>query len=163
MDSELVKSLIEKYPNRTRWEYVNFVLEPYGEFTGRAILSQLRRLREIELQLPATDLAAERQQIEAWLATFSQGEITEHLDKIEENDSAYWVQRLGREAAVDMVTKGRISKEVLDKAILFDEANYRAFTETCNTIIKVVGDVTRDVEMQMGLMSPPQLPDGEPQ
>lgn len=162
MDAERLTELLKKNPQRTRWEFVNFVLEPYGEFQGRAILSQLYRLKEIrEVMSMTTELAHEQTQIETWLKGFTDGEIDDHLAHVEQQDANYWVQRLGREAAVDIISGGRISKATMEKAVLLDETNYRAFTETCNTIIRVVGDVTRDVERSMGMV--PQLPDGEPQ
>lgn len=168
MDAARLVELLKKNPERTRWEYINFILEPYGEFQGRAILSQLYRLKDIEQQLGQTvegvetiRLEHEQAQINQWLEGFSDGEIEEHLEGLENNDAAYWVQRLGREAAVDMVTRGRISKETLDRAILLNEDDYRAMTETCNTILQVIGNVTREVEDNMGLH--PQLPEGEPQ
>lgn len=168
MNRELLDQLLKTNPQRTRWEYVNFLLEPYGEFTGRAILSQLYRLKEINEILEhasetsaAVQLAHEQLQITAWLATMSQEEIAQHLAEVEAKDPDYWVQRLGREAAVDMVSTGRISKATLDRAILLDETRYREFARVSNTILQVVGDVTRDVEHEMGII-PPQLPQGEP-
>ncbi len=167
MNKQTLYKLLKDHSPRSQWEYTNFVLEPYGEFTGRAILSQMQRLAELEDVLDQTvegsmtiGLAHERDQIARWLDQFSPQEIEQHLMEIESKDADYWVQRLGREAAVDMVCRGRIGESVLSRAILLDEGRYRQFSETCNTILKVVGDVTRDVEEKMGLY--PQLPEGEP-
>ena len=170
MDAAQLVELLKKHPTRSRWEYVNFVLEPYGEFTGRAILSQLHRLNEINALLAqdtdssqTIDLTHEQQQIEAWLSTFSQTEMQQHLSDIEGTEAAYWTQRLGREAAVDLLSKGRVSPEVMSRAILLDETNYMEFTKTCTTIGKVINDITMQVEREMGVFNPNNLPQGEPQ
>jgi|AntAceMinimDraft_1070359.scaffolds.fasta_scaffold00700_9 hypothetical protein len=162
MELETVKALTAKYPQRSRWEYVNFVIEPYGEFQGRAILSQLRRLRDLDkLDADDQDVQHEIQQVGAWLSQFSQEEITQHLEGMENTESAYWSERLAREAAVDLLSVGKVSKAVMERAVLFDESAYRQFSQTCNTILQVITQVTREVETEMGMH--PQLPEGEPQ
>lgn len=164
MDIELVNKLLEgRNTARSRWEYINFVIEGYGEHQGRALLAQLHRRRDItEITNLTPALIDEAAQIDLWLSQYSQAEIQEHLDSIEANESTYWAERLGREAAVDLLTRGRVTKEVMERAILLDEDNYRKFAETSTTIIKVVSEVTREVEQSMGVF-PAQLPEGEPQ
>ena len=164
MDIELIKQLLEgRNTARSRWEYINFVIEGYGEHQGRALLAQLQRRREIDdIPNASSALLDEATQIDRWIAQFSKTEIQELLDGIEGNESQYWTERLGREAAVDLLTRGRVTKEVMERAILLDEDSFRKFVETSTTIIKFVSDVTREVEQQMGVF-PAQLPDGEPQ
>lgn len=156
MDIDLVKRLLAgRHSRQTRWEFINFIIEPYGEFRGRAVLAVLARLREIDSlrantveQTILSDLEAEADQLNNWIDQYSQEEIEKLLATVEENEEGYWAQRLGREAAVDLLSQGRVSKETMSRAVLLSEDAYRVFAETCGSIAHVVNSISQEVERE---------------
>jgi hypothetical protein len=172
VDIEQVRTLLKgRSTAQSRWEFVNFVLEPYGEFRGRAAQAVLARRRAIADQLEdmalssatnrtlAEELAAEAQHLDQWLDQHSPEELAEMLNSLEQHEDDYWPEHLGRKAAVDLISGGRVSSEVMSQAVLLNEDGYRKFTEVCGNITYVINTITREVEAAQGYTS---LPEGQP-
>ncbi len=164
MNIDKVRALLSEHcVKQSYWEFVNFVIEPYGEFKGRAILAVLARLREID-QLRAntvdpthlSEFATETAHLNKWLSQWSEEDIQQHLASIEENEPKYWAQRLGREAAVDLLSTGRVSTQTMSRAVLLSEDDYRTFAETCGSITHVVNTISKEVEQSQGISSIPE-------
>ncbi len=163
MDIEKVRALLSGHcVKQSYWEFINFVIEPYGEFKGRAILAVLARLRELD-QLRANtadathlaEITAESAQLNKWMDQWSEEDIRKHLASIEEEEPKYWAQRLGREAAVDLLSTGRVSTPTMTRAVLLSENDYKVFAETCGSITHVVNTISREVEEAQGFTSVP--------
>lgn len=167
MDMTIVTRLLSgQCTKQSRWEFTNFVLEEFGEFKGRAAQSVLARRRQIHELLGhtaqdslRTDLVNEAAHLDAWLDQHTEEELAAMLATIEANEEAYWAERLGREAAVDLLAQGRVSKEVMSRAVLLSEAGYRKFAETCGSIANVISTTSREVEMTQGFAT---MPEGMP-
>ena len=172
MDIEQVRTLLKgRSTAQSRWEFVNFVLEPYGDYQGRAAQAVLARRRAIADQLEdmalssatartlAEELSAEAAGLDRWLDQHSPEELAQMLEGLEEQESQYWPEHLGRRAAVDLLSHGRVSESVMTRAVLLSEEDYRKFTEVCGNITYVINTITREVEAQQGFNS---LPEGQP-
>jgi hypothetical protein len=167
MDMNTVTRLLAaQCTSQSRWEFENFVLEAHGQFKGRAAQAVLaRRLAIYELlgQTAAssirTDLIAEAAQLDQWLASHTEDELAEALGTIEANEEDYWAERLGREAAVDLLAHGRVGKAVMTKAIMLSEDSYRKFAETCGSITNMIISISREVELAQGFAT---MPEGMP-
>jgi hypothetical protein len=158
---------------QSQWEFDNFIIESFGIHKPRAILSLLNRRRELQDALDDMNLAShtnrtdqqemliECGRIDAWLNQHAEDEIRTELAKLEEGEAAFWAEDLGRQCAVDLLTQGRASKEVMSRAVLLPEAQYRKFAETCGTIMHVIDTVTREVEEDQGYHVN-SLPEGQP-
>jgi hypothetical protein len=81
------------------------------------------------------------------------------LATIEDQEADYWAERLGREAAVDLMSQGKVSKEVMSRAVLLSEEGYRKFAETCGSISYVISTTSKEVEMSQGYAT---MPEGMP-
>lgn len=168
MDITQVRRLLQgRCTKRSQWEFTHFVMEAYGDYTPRAVQSVLARLREIDDQLMATpynndtlrcELEAEAQQLHGWVSQFSEEELATQLDRLEEFEEAYWVERLAREAVVDMLSTGKVSRETMSRAILLKEENYRKFVEISATLGQYVDGLTREIEQAHN----PNLPENMP-
>jgi hypothetical protein len=172
VDIEQVRTLLKgRCTGQSRWQFVNFVLEPYGDFQGRAAQAVLARRRAIADQLEdmalnsatnrslAEELTAEAQVLDRWLDQYSPEELTRMLDSMEDQESDYWPEHLGRRAAVDLISEGKVSREVMNQAVLLSEDGYRKFAEVCGNITYVINTITREVEAEQGYTS---LPEGQP-
>ena len=157
---------------QSQWEFDNFIIESFGVHKPRAILSLLNRRRELQDALDDMSLASHTNQtnhqemmiecgrIDAWLNQHTQEEFRAELDKQEADEADFWAEDLGRQCAVDLLTSGRGSKEVMGRAVLLPEAQYRKFAETCGTIMHVINTVTREVEQDQGYTK--SLPENTP-
>lgn len=172
MDKQVVRKLLQgRCTAQSRWEFVNFILETYGDYQGRAAMAVLARRRAIADMLDdmaldsagqltlKTELEAEAGQLDQWLDQFSEAELAEMLDGIEANEQDYWVERLGREAAVDLFISQRVSKDVMFKAVLLPEEQFRKFIEICGNIGHTINTVSQEVEQAQGYAV---LPEGQP-
>jgi hypothetical protein len=172
VDIEQIRKLLEGRSTRqSRWEFVNFVLEPYGDYQGRAAQAVLTRRRAIADQLASlpsdtgmalterSELAAEAADLDRWLDQHSPEELAQMLEKLEDQEEDYWPEHLGRMAAVDLLSRGKVSKDVMSRAVLLSEEGYRKFTEVCGNITYVIQTITQEVEAQQGYNS---LPEGQP-
>lgn len=168
MEASVVKRLLSgRCTGQSRWEFVNFVLEAYGEHRGRAAQAVLARRRDINELLDTltynqsarrSELEAEAVQLDLWLDQFTEAELEDMLNGLEANEEQYWVERLGREAVVDLMTQGRVSRETMSRAILLSEDNYRKFVEVSGTIGNVINTITREVESAQGYTLPENMP-----
>lgn len=172
MDKQVIRKLLQgRCTRQSRWEFINFVLEDHGDYQGRAAIAVLARRRDILDQLEdmtlssskdmtlKTELEAEAEQLDQWLNKFSENELMSMLDSIEENEEDYWVERLGREAAVDLFISQKVSKEVMNRAVLLPEEQYRKWVEICGTIGHTLNTVSQEVEQTQGYAI---LPEGQP-
>ena len=169
MDQSQVRRLLaNKCTTQSQWEFTNFIMEPYGEYQGRAALAVLTRRRDITDTLAHTpetmhsqrvDLANELVYLDQWLDQYTEEELAAQLATIEANEADYWAEKLGREAAVDLLTQGKTSKEVMTRAVLLSEEGYRKFAETCGHIGHAISSISREVEQEQGYVS---LPEGMP-
>lgn len=166
--SQVRQLLANKCTHQSQWEFTNFVMEPYGEYQGRAALAVLTRRRDCADALDRTptadisqrtDLINELAQLDQWLDQYTEQELAEQLATIEANEEMYWAERLGREAAADLLTQGRVSKEVMTRAVLLSEEAYRKFAETCGHIGHTISSISREVEQEQGYTG---LPEGMP-
>jgi hypothetical protein len=105
------------------------------------------------------DLANELAHLDQWLDQYTEEELAAQLATIEANEADYWAEKLGREAAVDLLTQGKTSKEVMSRAVLLSEEGYRKFAETCGHIGHTISSISREVEQEQGYVS---LPEGMP-
>lgn len=168
MDIQQIRRLLaDRCTGQSQWEFLNFTLEAFGSHTPRAVQSMLARRRDIDDQLNyATaamdtrrrELLAEAAQLDHWLSQWTDEEIQQHLDRLEEGEEAYWVERLAREAVVDMMTLGRVSRETMSRAILLNEGNYRKFVEISGTLGNFVNTITQQVEKSQGFSLPENMP-----
>ena len=164
MDMTIVTRLLSgQCTKQTRWEFVNFVLEEHGEFKGRAAQAVLARRRQLHELLShtaqdslRTDLVNEAAQLDAWLDQHTESELAAMLATIEDQEADYWAERLGREAAVDLMSQGKVSKEVMTRAVLLSEEGYRKFAETCGSISYVISTTSKEVEMSQGYATKPE-------
>lgn len=172
MDQSTIRKLLSgRHSTRTQWEFVNFVLEEQGSHQPRQVLAQLTRLRDINDQLGnipgdggmnlslREDLIAEKGQISAWLDQFTEEELSAHLEGLEAGEAEYWPEYLGRQAAIDLLSTGHVSREVIARAVLFSEEDYRKFATVCANISHVINTVSREIDHQMGYGN---LPEGQP-
>ena len=130
---------------RTRFEIETFLLgsHPTAARKAQALVSELEQARATNhpdlavLEAVYTDFAAAND-VEALLAG------------IEESEEEYWVARLSKLAAIDILTIGKVQPEHMAyMASLSDEA-FAAAVKGAAALAKTLNDQVRDIEAELG-------------
>ena len=130
---------------RTRFEIETFVLgaHPTNARKAQVLMADLLQARsEKHPDLPV---------LEAIYADFSaQHDVTKLLENIETEEEEYWVKRLGRLAAIDILTIGKVQPEHMNYiASLSDEA-FAACVKTATALAKELNESVREIEAELG-------------
>lgn len=130
---------------RTRFEIETFVLgaHPTAARKAQVLMADLLQARsEKHPDLPV---------LEAIYADFaSKHDVTKLLENIEAEEEEYWVKRLGRLAAIDILTIGKVQPEHMNyMASLSDEA-FAACVKTATTLAKELNESVKEIEAELG-------------
>ena len=160
MEIAQVRELLQPVSTeRSAWEYKHFVLERTAANWPRQVVTQLKELRTIldlqhDLSMGAwtaasqtrrDELDKQKAQVEAWLAQYNDEEIREAIADYEDAEAAYWPQELGRRAAIDMLSTGKISQAVTEMALLLEEDAFREYVQTCGDIASAATVTSQEV------------------
>lgn len=160
MEIAQVRELLQPVSTeRSAWEYKHFVLERTAANWPRQVVTQLKELRTIldlqhDLSMAAwtaasqtrrDELDKQKAQVEAWLAQYNDEEIREAIADYEDAEAAYWPQELGRRAAIDMLSTGKISQAVTEMALLLEEDAFREYVQTCGDIASAATVTSQEV------------------
>jgi hypothetical protein len=130
---------------RTRFEIETFLLgsHPTAARKAQALVSELEQARATN----HPDLAV----LEAVYTDFSKANDVEALlAGIEESEEEYWVARLSKLAAIDILTIGKVQPEHMAyMASLSDEA-FAAAVKGAAALAKTLNDQVRDIEAELG-------------
>jgi hypothetical protein len=145
---------------RSNWEYKHFFLERTAANWPRQVVSQLKELRRIidtkgdlerigwtsENQTLRDELTKQEAQVEEWLKQYTEDEIKEAIADYENAEAEYWPTELGRRAAIDILSTGKISKEVTELALLLEEEDFRTYVKVCGDIASTATLVSQEVQ-----------------
>lgn len=144
---------------RSQWEYDHFVLEKHRSSWPRQVVGQLRELRRIldqqhdlnmsawtaEKQTLRDELEKQRHQVETWLGQYSDEQIRDAIADYEYAEAEYWPQELGRLAAIDMLSTGRISREITELSLMLPEEGFRTYVRVCGDLASAATMVSQEV------------------
>jgi hypothetical protein len=147
---------------RSNWEYKHFFLERTAANWPRQVVSQLKELRRIidtksdlerigwtsENQTLRDELSKQEVQVEEWLKQYTEDEIKEAIADYENAEAEYWPTELGRRAAIDILSTGKISKEVTELALLLEEEDFRTYVKVCGDIASAATLVSQEVQAE---------------
>jgi hypothetical protein len=130
---------------RTRFEIETFVLgaHPTNARKAQVLMADLLQARaQKHPDLPV---------LEAIYADFAaKNDVTALLENIEAEEEEYWVKRLGRLAAIDILTIGKVQPEHMNyMASLSDEA-FAACVKTATSLAKELNDSVKEIEAELG-------------
>lgn len=129
---------------RTRFEIETFVLgsHPTNSRKAHALVTELEAAKaENHPDLPV---------LQAVYDDFSaNNNVEELLQNIENDEEQYWVERLARLAAVDILTIGKVQPETMHyMAALSDEA-FAASVKGATTLAKSLNESVREIEAEL--------------
>ena len=130
---------------RTRFEIETFLLgaHPTAARKAQVLHAELMQARaENHPDLPV---------LEAIMADFSkENDVDALIAGIEESEEEYWVNRLARLAAIDILTIGKVQPEHMNyMASLSDEA-FAASVKSATQLAKSLNESVREIEAELG-------------
>jgi len=131
---------------RTRFEIETFVLgaQPTLARKAQSLLNDLTEARASgHPDLPV---------LEAVAADFvaANGALEDLVAKIEESEEEYWVQKLGKLAALDILTIGKVQPEHMAYMTALSDEAFAACVKTATVLAKTLNEQVRGIEAELG-------------
>ena len=129
---------------RTRFEIETFLLgaHPTKARQAQQLVSELEQARATN----HPDLAV----LEAVYTDFSaENDVEALLAGIEESEEEYWVQRLARLAAIDILTIGKVQPEHMSYMASLSDAAFAQCVKNASSLAKTLNDQVREVEAEL--------------
>ena len=130
---------------RTRFEIETFVLgaHPTPGRKAQAVMSDLLQARaEQHPDLPVLE--------EVYEAFAKDNNVEELLANIETEEEQYWIQRLGRLAAIDILTIGKVQPEHMAYMASLEDEAFAAAVKTATTLAKELNESVQQIEAELG-------------
>lgn len=130
---------------RTRFEVETFVLgaHPTNARKAQVLMADLLQAREQK----HPDLPV----LEAIYADFAaQHDVTALLNNIEAEEEEYWVKRLARLAAIDILTIGKVQPEHMNYMASLSDDAFAACVKTATSLAKELNESVREIEAELG-------------
>jgi len=149
--------------HRTRYEIENFVL---GEHPHPARQAQLliNEIRYVQTQIGINSgkhvkagLEAELKILNEILADMSEKhDVPSLLENIETYEEQYWVDRLARMAAIDILTIGKIQPDHMNRIAALNDTAFANCVKTTANLAKLLNDGVVQAERQLSQDMVPQ-------
>jgi hypothetical protein len=131
---------------RTRFEIETFVLgaHPTTARKAQALLVDLTEARATN----HPDLEV----LEAVAADFeaANGKLEELVAGIESSEEEYWVEKLAKLAAIDILTIGKVQPEHMAYMSSLNDAAFSACVKTATVLAKTLNEQVREIEAELG-------------
>jgi hypothetical protein len=156
-----IQNLFESCPHfvRSSFEYKNFDSST-GVSYPRFIIQTVNRIRKIDSDLETetrtfekTCLVEERQQLVDILSKEDQTQLDIALATWEDAEQEYWVNQLGKIAALEILTNGKASLETVTKMAQLPEELYITATQICVKLANAVKAATVNAEQSIGVFN----------
>jgi hypothetical protein len=145
------------YPVQSKFEHDTFTAQS-GIGYARYAISVVNKIRKLESDLKTTLTAfeidctkAELVQLYAWLDAQDSVALNSSVENWENVEKDYWVNLLGKQAAIELLTLGRTSLETMNKMVRLPEDGYVKATQICVRLANTIKTTTQDAETKVGI------------
>lgn len=173
--TDALDSVFKSCPFSTlsKFELENFQTQS-GAGSARNLIEIVNRIRKIDSDLTASGigefdrckLSEERDILDKYLRTMDPDQLTETIANWESSEREYWVNSLGKQAAIEILTVGRPSFETMSKMVRLPEDLYVKATQICVRLANAIRETTTSAEEQVGVVAKqpsPSMPSGSPE
>ena len=87
---------------------------------------------------------------EVYEAFAKDNNVEELLANIETEEEQYWIQRLGRLAAIDILTIGKVQPEHMAYMASLEDEAFAAAVKTATTLAKELNESVQQIEAELG-------------
>lgn len=166
MNEQLTK-LFELCPYNVRSEFEreNFY-DQNGVSYVRYIIETVNKIRKIDSDLITETrefetkcLQEEKASLEKFLLNQNLTAVETKLSNWEMLERDYWVESLGKIAAIEILTYGKPSVDTMTKMVKLPEELYIKATQVCVTLANKIKQATIQAELEIGINEQEDYPD----
>lgn len=156
---EVLEQLFALCPfnSTSEFERQNFI-ELTGVSRARYIVSVINRIRKIDSDLEQEQrtfeqncLLEEREYLVNFIKNEPQNEIQSILTNWQITEEEYWIDYLGKIAAIELLTIGKPSLETMTKMVKLPESAYIKATQICVELANAIKEATVMAEQEVGI------------
>lgn len=132
-----------------------------GSAYSRSIIEIINKIRKIDSDLEQETRTFEKQCLEEektkLLKVLEQQDSTTlaaAIDNWQESEEDYWVNLLGKQAAIELLTFGRLTVETMSKMVKLPEELYIRSTQMCVKLANAIKSATAAAEEEIGVSNP---------
>ena len=148
------------YPVQSKFELETFTAQS-GIGYARYTISVVNKIRKLQSDLKTTVsefesefIKAEIAQLYSWLDSQDETVLNSAVENWENVEKDYWVNLLGKQAAIELLTIGRTSTETMNKMVRLPEDGYVKATQICVRLANTIKTTTQDAETKVGISHP---------
>lgn len=156
------------YPIPSRFEFDNFKSQT-GTGFSRHIVDTINRVRKIDSDIEQATgsfelscLNAERTMLLAYLQEQNPNTLKSSVLNWEMMEKEYWINTLGKQAAIEILTVGKPSVETMNKMVRLPEDSYIKATQICVKLANAIKSTTVAAETQIGINIPDESAPAQP-
>lgn len=151
--------IIEKCPFSTlsKFEMENFNVQT-GPAFARSTIEIINRIRKIDSELKTTVgefekncKNEEKEKLTQYLQNLDPIQLENTVTEWEATEREYWVNTLGKQAAIEILTVGRPSLETMSKMVRLPEDLYIKATQICVRLANAIKETTAFAEEEVGV------------
>jgi hypothetical protein len=156
---EVLEQLFALCPfnSTSEFERENFI-ELTGVARARYIVSVINRIRKIDSDLELEQrtfeqncLLEERNYMVNFIKNEPQNEVQSILTNWQITEEEYWIDYLGKIAAIELLTIGKPSLETMTKMVKLPESAYVKATQICVKLANAIKEATVMAEQEVGI------------
>ena len=140
----------------SQFEQENFIAQT-GSGYSRSIIEIINRIRKIDSDLETETktfekklLLSEKEILTKFLDSQDPTALTNSIEHWEDAEKDYWVNSLGKQAAIEILTAGKPSVETMTKMVKLPEELYIKSTQICVRLANAIKAATTAAEMEIG-------------
>jgi hypothetical protein len=131
-----------------------------GVANARYVISVINRIRKIDSDLELEQrtferncLEEERNSLVNFIKSRPENEISSVLTNWQMTEEEYWIDNLGKIAAIELLTIGKPSLETMTKMVKLPEDAYIKSTQICVKLANAIKTATMMAEQEVGINS----------
>jgi hypothetical protein len=145
------------YVNVSKFENDNFNIQT-GSAYPRFVIETVNRIRKINSELENETKTFEKNYLQEERTKLTELLEAEDITKLvsatsnwQEFERDYWINLLGKTAAIEILTKGTASTETMTKMVKLPEDDYIKATQICVRLANAIKEATMNAEAAIGI------------
>jgi len=157
--TEISKHLDQINTGQSDFEFENFFIETFPT-RARQLVAVMLEIEDLHSQITAAELSGNTQitvrkltqlkqklnRLYNWYESIPAKERTEILKNYENEESAYWTNVLGRQAAIEVLTDQKTSAETMNNMSNLPVDEFEEAVRICSKYTALIQDTTESVE-----------------
>lgn len=148
---------ITPYTTQTQYESKTFTPSTGYDFPRYAI-EAVNKIRNLDVLLKAEKntvakavLTEQKTALMAELNQYDHDKLELSIKNVEQFEENYWIQTLGKRAALELLCAGKVGVDTMEKMIKLPEDAYIKATQVCVKLANSVRDLTSEAEQSIGI------------